>query len=433
MRIALFSFFISSITSFSCVAPNSTFQKIPPGIWRGTVLLDRAPVQQYGDDRDIVKKFDIETELPFNFEVVYDNDSTFHIIIHNADERIKVDDITFGFDKSTAKDTIIIYFPVYDTRIKAIYEDGVMEGDWIVNYKENYRIPFKAVHGVSDRYSLVSNQSQNVEGKWDCTFEIDTEDEYKAVGIFNQKDDVITGTFLTETGDYRFLEGKIVGSKMYLSAFDGAHAFLFNAKMMDDGTLSGTFRSGSQYTTNWEGTRNDTIALTDSYNLTKSVSEQPLSFAFKNTDGNMVGINDEKFKNKIKIIQIMGTWCPNCMDETVFLKEFLEKNPADDVVLLSIGFERYKDENKSLMALKRFKDKLDLEHEVLYGGYYDKKVASQAMPQLNRIMSYPTLIITDKNNQIVKIHTGFSGPATPGYDKFKTEFNEILFEIKRQK
>ena len=68
-----------------CVEPNTTFEKIPPGIWRGVLLLDRQPVQKYGDDRDIVKKFETDSELPFNFEVVYDNDTLFHIVIHNAD------------------------------------------------------------------------------------------------------------------------------------------------------------------------------------------------------------------------------------------------------------------------------------------------------------------------------------------------------------
>ena len=431
MRLVYIFFIFIVVTSLSCVAPNSTFQKIPPGIWRGVLLLDRTPVQKYGDDRDIVKKFEVDSELPFNFEVVYDNDSTFHIVIHNADERIKIQDITFGTDKATAKDTIIIEFPVYDTKIQAIYEDGVMEGDWIVNYKENYRIPFKAIHGVADRYSVVSDQNINVEGKWKCTFEIGTEDEYKAVGIFKQKGDIVTGTFLTVTGDYRFLEGKVSGSKLYLSAFDGAHAFLFNGKVMEDGSLSGTFRSGSQYSTNWEGVRDDTFSLTDSYDLTKSVSDRPIAFSFLNTEGNTVSIGDQKYNNKIKIIQIMGTWCPNCMDETVFLQEYFMKNPSEDVAVITIGFERYKDQSKSMAALKKFKDKMKISHEVLYGGYYDKKQASQMMPMLDKIMSYPTLIITDKNNQIVKIHTGFSGPATPGYQKFTQEFSQILSAIKK--
>jgi thiol-disulfide isomerase/thioredoxin len=427
-------FFVLMAILAGCVEPNTTFEKIPPGIWRGVLLLDRQPVQKYGDDRDIVKKFETDSELPFNFEVIYDNDSVFHIVIHNAEERIKVTDIKFGRDKATAKDTVVIDFPVYDTQIRAIYEDGVMEGDWIVNYKENYSIPFKAVHGVSERFTLVDNDDiLDVDGKWACTFEIGTEDEYQAVGVFNQEGKKLSGTFLTETGDYRFLEGKVVKQKIYLSAFDGAHAFLFVGKMMEDKKISGTFRSGSKYTTNWEAMRNDKATLRSAYELTAAKNNDPLSFTFENESGVSVSINDPKYAEKIKVIQIMGTWCPNCMDETIFLKEYFAKNPMDDVAVISIGFERYKDDEKSKSALKRFKDRMKISHEVLYGGYYDKKEAAEKLPQLDKILSYPTLVITDKQNKIIKIHTGFSGPATAEYKSFEKEFGDLLKSIRNTK
>lgn len=432
MRIVFFGF-LTIMTVFGCISPNSTFEKIPPGIWRGALLLDRAPVSKYGDDRDIVKKFDYDSELPFNFEVVYDDASNFHVVIHNDTERIKVTDITFGRDKATAKDTVIIKFPIYDSYIKAIYEDGVMEGDWVVNYRDNYSIPFKAVHGVADRFSMVDNEDTlNVDGKWMCTFDIGAESEYKAVGVFKQKGKKVAGTFLTETGDFRFLEGIVYKKKLYLSAFDGSHAYMFLGKVMEDGTLTGTFRSGSQYTTNWEGKRDESATLTNAYELTKKVSEDAMRFSFPNLVGQQISLDDEKYKGKTKLIQIMGSWCPNCMDETVFLQEYFKKNPMEDVAIISLGFERYKDDTKSIAALKRFAERMNIEHEVLYAGYYDKKAASEKLPQLDKIISYPTLLFVDKNNKIVKIHTGFSGPATPGYEDFEKEFTNNLNTIRQK-
>lgn len=424
-----FVILISIMILHGCIEPNQTFKMIPPGIWQGVLLLDRQPVIKYGDDRDVVKKFDTDAELPFNFEVVYDNDSIFHLVIHNAEERIVVRDIAFGRDKATAKDTVIIDFPIYDTKIQAIYEDGVMEGDWIVNYKDNYRIPFKAVHGHADRFREISTQPAQIGGKWECTFEIGTKDEYKAVGIFKQEKEIVTGTFLTETGDYRYLEGKMVDKKLYLSAFDGAHAFLFLGKLMDDGSLAGTFRSGSKYTTNWTAKPNEKAKLASAYDLTKS-NGQALNFSFPNESGKIVSIDDKAYNGKFKIIQIMGTWCPNCMDETVFLRDFFKANPDPEMAMISIGFERYKEEAKSLAALSRFKSRMDIKHEVLYGGYYDKKEALKSIPQLDTIMSYPTLLLVGKNNKIIKIHSGFSGPATPDYQNFVQEFKQLLTEVK---
>ncbi len=428
-------FFICTlaITAQSCVAPNNTFEKIPPGIWKGLLLLDRKPVQIYGDDRDIEKNFDKESELPFNFEVVYDDSSTFHIIIHNADERIKVTDISFGRDKATAKDTVIIKFPVYDTYIKAIYDDGVMEGEWVVNYREKYSIPFKAVHGVQDRYDLVSKDTASVEGTWASTFELGTPDEYPAIGIFKQKGNNVTGTFLTETGDYRYLEGIVANKKLYLSAFDGAHAFLVNGKLLPDGTLGGTFRSSKHYTTNWEAKRNPNAKLKDAYSLTKVVDDRPLNFNFLNTSNKQVGINDAGYANKVKVIQIMGTWCPNCMDETIFLKDYFAAKQSSEVAWISLGFERYKDTLRSIQALQKFKQEMKLTHEVLYAGFHDKKTASLSMPQLDKIMAYPTLLIVNQENKIIKVHTGFSGPATPNYTAFKKEFEASIASLINRK
>ncbi|MCE2788543.1 MAG: TlpA family protein disulfide reductase [Saprospiraceae bacterium] len=428
--------FCAMLTLGSCVAPNSTFEKIPPGIWRGVLLLDREPVQSYGDDRDITKKFDVDSELPFNFEVMYANDTSFYIVVHNAEERIEVRDIRFGRDRATGKDTVEIDFPLFDTTIKAIYEDGIMEGDWIVHYRDNYRIPFKAVHGKSNRFEMINNVApENVAGEWQCTFSIGQEDEYPATGIFKQSNDRITGTFLTETGDYRFLEGIVVGKKMYLSAFDGAHAFLFLGKLMQDGSITGTFRSGSHFSSQWTGIKmtGNQSQLRDADSLTKARKDIPLQFSFPNSEGKMVGLSDEQYRNKAKIIQIMGTWCPNCLDETMFLQSYFAENSTEDIEIISLCFERYKSQDKALEIIRQYKTKLGLQHELLYAGYFDKKEAGKQVPALDSILSYPTLLFVDKQNQIQGVHTGFSGPATPSFASFKEDFRRKISQLTDKK
>lgn len=416
-----------AIQFVSCVRPVAGFEKLPPGKWRAILMLDRQPVQKYGDDRDIVKKFDFDSELPFNFEVVYpDGDSMFQLVLYNADEKIIADDIEFGRDLATAKDTVIIKFTVFDSYIKAIYEDGVMEGEWVVNYRDNYRIPFKAVHGQDYRFNNNTNDSEiNVNGRWRVLFSEGTTDEYKAVGEFKQKGSLVKGTFLTDTGDFRYLEGQIIGKKLYLSVFDGAHAWLFIAKMMDDGSLSGIYRSGSQYTTDWSAFRDDNATLSDAYSLTKAMDNNPIEFSFINSEMNTVNLNNPEFEGSPKIIQIMGTWCPNCLDETIFLQEYYDKNPGSELKWVALSFERYKDTLSSVAAIKRFENKMKTKHIVLWAGNYAKDEASKVLPQLNKIISYPTLLFLDRQNRIVKIHTGFNGPATKEYEAFKKEFAEI--------
>ncbi len=419
---------LCGIVFFGCVEPmGKKYSKLPPGIWRGVLLLD-TPLMIQDEDEDYRYQTDFSNELPFQFEVKYKNKDDFFIEIINGENRIKVDDIYYGRDKSTALDTIIIPFTEFDTKIKAIYEENLMEGKWFVNYKNGYYIPFKAHFGKNYRFRFTGKKPMtDISGKWEVTFAPETKDAYPAIGEFVQKGNRVTGTFMTETGDYRYLEGTIEENHLALSTFDGAHAFLFRAKLTDDNTMTGIFRSGKHYKTTWKAIRNDHAKLGDAFALTSSViGDKPMKFSFKDLDGKPVTLDDSRYKNKVKLIKISGTWCPNCKDEAIFLKQFLKENPGLPVEVIEVAFERYKDPDQAIRILKRYKEKLKIPFTVLYGGYADKKITSKAFPQLNKIMSYPTLIFLDKDNIIRKVHTGFAGPATSGYDDFNRKFKDII-------
>ena len=128
-------FFSLFITTVSCIKLGEPFKGIPPGMWRGVLLLS-----------DEQENFDEKTQgqLPFTFEVVYDTPDSFHIVIHNGEERILVTDITMGVDRRVARDTIHIDFPIYDSYITAQYEEYAIEGWWVVQNRKDYRIQFKA-------------------------------------------------------------------------------------------------------------------------------------------------------------------------------------------------------------------------------------------------------------------------------------------------
>ncbi|MDX1665960.1 MAG: TlpA disulfide reductase family protein, partial [Saprospiraceae bacterium] len=293
-------------------------------------------------------------ELPFNFEVIYDTDSTFHIEIINGEERIRVDDIHMGRDRSTAKDTILINFPVYDSYIRGIYEEGIIEGEWVVTNRDNYSIPFVARHGRDHRFTQLKKEPvMDLSGKWEATFEIERESPFKAIGDFEQNGNHLTGTFLTETGDYRFLEGTVQEDKLYLSVFDGAHAFLFEAKIREDSSLIGSFRSGKHYKTLWEAVPNEAFSLRDPYTLTYlKEGYDRFGFSFPDTEGQTVSLDDPPYQDKVVIVQITASWCPNCRDETRFLVEYLQENTHPDLEVIALAFEKHRDREKAMRAVR---------------------------------------------------------------------------------
>jgi hypothetical protein len=209
----LFYLLIASVT-LGCIEPTNPFTKLPPGKWRGVLYLERRnavkPAQDITRDNKTVNyAVKEEGELPFNFEIVYESKDDFHMVIHNGDERIRIDDIQTGVDKKSARDTFRFNIPGLDSYLHGVYEGNVIQGYWTVPYRGNYKIPFVAYYGDNYRFEddVDINEKMNVNGKWAVIFE-EGENAYPAIGQFKQNGEHITGTFNTETGDYRYLEGR---------------------------------------------------------------------------------------------------------------------------------------------------------------------------------------------------------------------------------
>lgn len=417
-----------SVVMTSCIDIPNTYEKLPPGIWRGRLLLESKNfTPEEGDEEVITMVSDLnDSEIPFNFEVSYDENREMSLTLINGLERIDISQIDYGKDIKTAKDTLRIHFPEFDSFISAKYEDNSMEGRFVINSIKNYYIPFKAEYGQAFRFSSLKKEPQaDLSGLWECTFEEGTEDEYKAIGEFDQNGNELRGTFRTETGDYRYLEGTVQANKAYLSVFDGTHAFLFTMKILDNDHIIGSFRSGKTYQTSWRGTRNPSATLTDPSKLTYVVEgSDPITFNFPNKDGKNINLEDPIFSDKVKVISIMGTWCPNCKDEMIYLKSIQDKYA--NVQVVAIAYERYRDEDKALEAIKRYTNTMDLNFPMLHGGLASKSDASEAFPQLNKIISFPTILVLDKENNVRYVHTGFNGPATSKYKEFIEEFEKEI-------
>ena len=252
-------------------------------------------------------------ELPFVFEV----DSPTSFTMFNADEAIKITDITYE------NDSIYIKNPVFEGYIAAVFDGKNLKGEFIKESLDRY-VSFNAEFENNTRFTNTSKSTKNVSGNWEMIFSQDIEgDEYIAKGIFKQNGDKVTGTIRTTTGDYRYLEGVVDGDELKLSTFDGAHAFLFTAKVTDS-TLEGSFYSGNHWKEPFIAKRNETYELPDANTLTfLKEGYDRLAFSFPDASGNMVSLDDERFKDKVVVVQIMGTWCPNCLEESKYYTQFL--------------------------------------------------------------------------------------------------------------
>jgi len=255
---------------------------------------------------------------------------------------------------------------------------------------------------------------------------------WAAIGLFEQNNELIAGTFLTETGDYRYLEGNVFGNQLYLSCFDGSHAFVFRAKINGD-SLNGIFYSGSSYRTTWNAIRDENAQIGDPDSLTYIDSEQyDLSkIQFRSLSGFKKRINYSK--NRLTILQIMGSWCPNCLDETNYFKEIYPLYKENGLEIIALGFESQNSKRKRRKHLKKFKQKASIPYEMYLGGKASKKEASKRFSMLNGISSFPTTLFVNSKGEILHIHTGFYGPGTGVYyDQYKKRTKDLIKSIMQE-
>jgi len=414
-------------------AGTSAAALLTPGPWRGELAIQGQ-------------------QLPFLFEVKTEGGKPVVYLINkglNGEERLRCDEISAAGDSATIK------LHVFDAAL-VVRADGKdkLKGVWVkYDAKTPYRVPLVATAGAQPLFNNAdAKDAAAFTGTWKTTFH-DGKDSYPAVGVFQQKSADVVGTFLTTTGDYRYLSGQVVRGVMSLSTFDGNHAFLFVGSHTSDtirepdnksftpekdklsSTLSGQFYSGKSGHETWFAFRDDKAKLPDADTLTYlKKGESRLNFKFPSiAEGSSVSPTDPKYRGKVVVIQVLGSWCPNCMDETGFLAPWYVKNKARGVEVIGLGYERSSEYAKAAPRLRKLKERYAIGYDLAVAGVANKDSVAKSMPQLAKFLAFPTTIFLDKKGAVRSIHTGFSGPGTGKYyDEEIAGFNRTVDKLLKE-
>jgi thiol-disulfide isomerase/thioredoxin len=371
--------------------------------------------------------------VPFNFQAQLVN-GKMNLFTRNVTERIKIDEVTYKMD------SVFIQMPVFESAFRAkILKDGSLQGEWKRgSASTDIVLPFKAVPGIEGRFPIHKKPVANISGRWAVVFVSSDTSERSAVAEFKQNGNRLTGTFLTTTGDYRFLEGVVDGDTLLLSTFDGSHAYFFKAKIFSsDQIQEGHYYAGARGHQEWTARKDSTAHLPeDASAVYLREGEDRLHFSFADLDGKKISINDARFKNKVVIVQIMGSWCPNCMDETKFLSDYYSKNRERGVEIVSLAYEYSDDFERSRKSLLKFKKRFNVKYPMLITGARtsDSLRTEKTLPEISSIKMFPTTIFLGKDGKVRKINTGFTGPGTgEHYEAFKKEFYKTVDALLNEK
>ncbi|MHA8092152.1 peroxiredoxin family protein [Aquirufa regiilacus] len=348
-------------------------------------------------------------KLPFNFIVAKNK---LDIRLQNGSEIATLGDSYFRGD------SLVIPFDLYDSEIVgSLKNEKSLIGFWQKkrNGKTLYRIPFQAQAGSSERFLQTKQASVQVSGKYSSDFWSDESNHSAGVLLLNQKGNQVTGTVLKTSGDYRFLQGNISGDSLLLSYFDGSGLMQFRCKV-NGNQIDGQFYSGLAGKRNFKAIKDEKASLPDLKKLTYlKPGFDRLTFSLPNPAGKTISLQDERYKNKVVIIELMGSWCPNCLDESRFLAPYYKKMKDKGVEVIGLAFEYSPELSISGPKIENFKKRIGVDYEILFAGQPNDETIAQVLPMLHKINGYPTTFILDKSGKVREIHTGFSGPGTGVY------------------
>jgi peroxiredoxin len=367
-------------------------------------------------------------ELPFGLELKQQDSHPVGYLI-NGEERLLLGEVRI------AGSHLEIPMPGYENVLKAESVGNELQGEifLVKPHDKNQHVPLRATLGDTYRFfgGQPARDNADVSGRWAMKLIDDSGAPEAVVGEFSQSHDVVSGTILTATGDHRYLAGQVKGDQLYLSTFDGAHVFLYRAKIAADGSLDGDWWSGLAFHEKWIGKRDAAAQLPDAYGVTAMrTGVKNFDFAFPDLSGKTVSSKDPQFRGKVLIVALAGSWCPNCHDEAAFLSPLYKDYRGKGLEIISLQFEHFGDFERAAEATQRFRRHYGIEYTTLIAGVSDKDEAAKKLPMLKSFVAFPTTVFIDRKGNVRKIHTGYTGPATGDhYVQFVNEVKSTLDQL----
>jgi thiol-disulfide isomerase/thioredoxin len=354
-----------------------------------------------------------EVEVPFPFEIDV-KDASVRGSFFNGERR------TTSTASNIDRSTLTLAFDQYATKLVVTLKDGQLEGEY-QRTKGSY--PFHAARAVGA--PLASANAPSIDGVWVVTAK-STKGETAWRFIARQKGAEVVATILRVDGDAGTLSGSYQNGRFVLSHFSGARPQLLEVTPRPDGTLS--LRQNGKI--ELVGARENTAQAaaiggpTDPELHTRVTNaDEPFRFAFPDLQGRIVTNTDARFEGKVVLVNISGSWCPNCHDEAPFLAALDRKYRAKGLEVVTLSFEEA-DQLKNPVRLRAFLDAYGIGYTVLLAG--EPGQLAEKVPQAEHLDAFPTTFVLGRDGRVRRVHAGFPGP---GSGAFQAEAEERLTAV----
>lgn len=381
----------------------------PVGVWRGSI------------------KTHAGEEVAFTLEVKREGDQLVGALV-NGDDR------TVSTSGSFTGQTLKLNYDFYDGELTAIINGDELQGTFTRQWqKRTLQRELRATRGGAPTINNAGNA--NLSGDWVLKVGDPPQQRYWRAALQQQGGEV-RGTIIPVSGDWGQLSGTFSNGQLTLNRFDGINARVFKATLTPQGTLEGTVDLGlldpkrKVIAERLDANNQAAVAnLPDPNNYTRlSNPAEPFRFSAHDLDGKTVTSDDERFKNKVVVVSITGSWCPNCHDEAPMLQEFYERYRAQGLEIVALAFEYTGETARDTEQVKIFARRHGVTYPMLYAGATDE--AEKKLPQLVNFGAYPTAIFIGRDGLVKRIHAGFEGKATGArYTRLRDEMEKLIKEL----
>lgn len=352
---------------------------------------------------------------PLRFQMILRGDSVSQLCNGSRCDRITV--------PPADGDSVTIEIADYAAVIRAR-----LEGDSLLGYYRNVGnrgprvIPFHAAPGTWPR----GDAPAWLVGRWDAQFITDQRQSPRVL-VFRAGPEGLEGTVISNNGDYGVFAGGAVADSFAISHFDGSFVYLLTGRIFGD-TLRGTFHAGLRTQTPFVAVRSTGRPhLKPPTEVTRADTSAVFRFRFPDLNGRMVSESDPRFRNKVLLVDIFGTWCPTCHDAAPLLTRLWHRYHARGLEIVGLAYEVSGDSAIDGRQLRIFRDKFQVPYPLLLAGINDTEAAAATQPQLQGFSAFPTSIFIGRDGKVRTVHAGFWGPATGDQqDALEREFARII-------
>jgi thiol-disulfide isomerase/thioredoxin len=326
-------------------------------------------------------------------------------------------------------DSLLLEIADYDATVTAL-----VRADSLLGYYRNVgsngprTIPFRAARGAWP----VTAASNRLVGRWDATYFQEGQTSPRVFELRNTPTG-FEGRMISSTADYGPFAGTVTADSFAIGLFDGSFVYLITGRLQGD-TLRGIFHAGLRTQTPWTAVRSTGAPhLKSPTEITSADTTEPLRYAFPDLQGRIVRNDDSRFRGKVVLLDIFGTWCPTCHQATPELMRLYRRYHPRGLEVVGLAFEATGDTAVDARQVLRYRDKFGIPFPLLLAGINDTESLAAALPQLRNLSAFPTAVFLGRDGRVRQVHAGFHGLAAgPQHARrvkdFEKEIERLLAE-----